>query len=370
MLRKILFQLHWLAGITAGVVLALVGLSGAVLSLERPVIEHLEARALAPPADAARLPPGALLASAARAFPGERIAALTLRRDGPAVVQLAPPPGARRGPAHRLDPYTGARLPPLPAERFFHTVEALHRNLLAGPAGKQVVGASTAVLLALALSGLYLRWPRRFDLRAWLGFDRRARGVHLLRELHAAAGTWLAVVYLLVAATGLFWSYAWYRNALFDLAGVTPPAFGAPGGAREQAGAAPAVDLDAQWAAFDAAVPTWREATARLPGPGAAMRFDYVDTGAPHTRARSTLALEVSTGAVREHDRFADRPLGARLMASMLALHSGEYFGRAGWAVVMLASVLMPAFAVTGWLLYLRRRARRRPACAPGAAPG
>lgn len=34
MFKNVLFQLHWLLGITAGAVLAVMGLSGAVLSFE------------------------------------------------------------------------------------------------------------------------------------------------------------------------------------------------------------------------------------------------------------------------------------------------------------------------------------------------
>lgn len=61
-----------------------------------------------------------------------------------------------------------------------------------------------------------------------------------------------------------------------------------------------------------------------------------------------------------EHDRHADKPGGARLMGSMFALHSGSFFGLSGKVLMMLASLLMPLFAVTGWLLYLDRRARKR----------
>src|SRR5688572_14755855 len=41
MLRNILFQAHWLMGITAGVVLALVGVTGAMLSFEKQIVAAL-----------------------------------------------------------------------------------------------------------------------------------------------------------------------------------------------------------------------------------------------------------------------------------------------------------------------------------------
>jgi sulfite reductase (NADPH) flavoprotein alpha-component len=36
-LKKILFQAHWLVGITAGVILAIVGATGAILAFETPI---------------------------------------------------------------------------------------------------------------------------------------------------------------------------------------------------------------------------------------------------------------------------------------------------------------------------------------------
>ena len=39
--RKVLFQLHWIVGITVGIVLALVGATGAVLSFEQQIVASL-----------------------------------------------------------------------------------------------------------------------------------------------------------------------------------------------------------------------------------------------------------------------------------------------------------------------------------------
>ena len=41
MLKKTLFQLHWFFGITAGLVLALMGITGATVSFQDEIIELL-----------------------------------------------------------------------------------------------------------------------------------------------------------------------------------------------------------------------------------------------------------------------------------------------------------------------------------------
>jgi len=48
------------------------------------------------------------------------------------------------------------------------------------------------------------------------------------------------------------------------------------------------------------------------------------------------------------------------LLTSVYALHVGSYFGLVGRILLTLASLTMPLFFVTGWLLYLDRRRKKR----------
>jgi sulfite reductase (NADPH) flavoprotein alpha-component len=92
--------------------------------------------------------------------------------------------------------------------------------------------------------------------------------------------------------------------------------------------------------------------------PGKPMEFRYLEEHPRHDRAFNTLAID-SEGRVVKHVRYADKPLAARLVSSIFPLHSGSYFGLAGVIVFMVASFAMPVFAVTGWIMYLQRRAPR-----------
>src|SRR5690606_30240526 len=240
----------------------------------------------------------------------------------------------------------------------------LHRWLAADDVGKQVVGASTVALVFFCLSGLYLRWPRRLgSLRTWLALDWRQKGRNFLWHLHSVVGTWLLLGYLVMALTGLWWSYGWYREAVNAWAAsgtvVEAPAT-APGRDR---GTPPAFDPDAAFRAFDAQAPAWREATVSFPGDDdTAIEVRYLDASPAHERARNTLALDRWTLAPASHQRYDDGTWRQKVGASMFALHRGSFFGLPGVVLFMLASLLMPLFAVTGWMLYLERRGRQRAA--------
>jgi sulfite reductase (NADPH) flavoprotein alpha-component len=94
----------------------------------------------------------------------------------------------------------------------------------------------------------------------------------------------------------------------------------------------------------------------------------FLPADAQHDRATDQMKLNAATGAVESHDRFKDKSLGDNIYSSNYALHVGSYFGVIGVTLWMLASLMMPVFFVTGWLLYLGRRKVKRAAALRAAA--
>lgn len=381
--RNAVFQVHWCLGITAGVVLALVGVTGGILSFEDELLEALNPGVYTvEPAGRESLAPATLLERVAPQRPGEAIASLELSADprDAALVGFAPKDGARRGERRHVDPYDGTLLPEPRYQGFFRTTMQLHRWLAVEDVGKQVVGASTVILVFFCLSGLYLRWPRRWgSLRTWLALDWRQKGRNFLWHLHSIVGTWVLLAYLVMSLTGLWWSYGWYREAVNTWAASAEPARpagSAPGDdTAALRGAPPPVDIAAAWQAFDVVVPAWSTATLSIPAGGDPVSFRYLDADPAHERARNTLDLDRWTLAPVWHERYDDGSLRRKIGSSMFALHRGSFFGTAGVVAFMVASLLMPLFTISGWMLYLDRRRKQRAAAAaaraalPGAAP-
>jgi sulfite reductase (NADPH) flavoprotein alpha-component len=378
LLREAWVQVHWFIGITAGSVLVVVGLSGAVLSFRAEIVEALNpglSHIAAPTPGAVPLAPADLVERLRAGSPQRRIATLTVLADAgrPARVNFAPPPGERRGETRAVDPYTGALLPHPRGDGFFEFVERLHRwLLLPREDGKPVTGTLAAGLLVLALSGLYLRWPRRpLSWRAWLRIDVGLKGRAFLWSLHAVVGTVALPLYVVSAATGIYWGFDAVRARVDAAAGegrevrmqrmgtaaatVTAPAV--PAATAAPAGPA-GPDLPRVWAAFQAATAgDWTQVTLRLPTRGAAqVEATYLRTDAAHDRARNRLYLEADSGAVTRHERYADKPLAGRLVNSIHPLHMGTYWGLPGRIAMALSSAALALFAITGWWMYLARR--------------
>jgi sulfite reductase (NADPH) flavoprotein alpha-component len=90
---------------------------------------------------------------------------------------------------------------------------------------------------------------------------------------------------------------------------------------------------------------------------------------ARYDRMTDELSLDQATGRTVKADRYVERSLGKTILAAVLPIHRGDFFGLPGRIAMMIASLTMPLFTVTGLLLYLGRRRRKRAAPALSPAP-
>ena len=375
-MKKLWFQLHWFVGITAGTILILIGLTGAILAFRDEVLDLLNPGVLHVPAESRPVLAPPQIAQATRLLrPEARITGIIVYTEAgtTARVTLAPPPGAEHGETIYLNPYTGAPLPPLHYDDAFEWVESLHRHLLLPrDVGRVVLGILAICLLGLSLSGLYLRWPRRaLDWRTWLTFDTRLKGRSFLWGLHSVAGTWALAAYVVFTLTGLYWSFDVVRDTVDGWLGTTRPPRVA--GAPKAKGVKPPkaveqADLGASWATFERAAPDWKMAFLRPPERATQpIQILWVAKDAPHVRARGRMSVNQQTGAIIKNEPYRDMAVGARAQSTIYPLHLGTYFGLPGRLFMFFTSLALPGFAITGWMLYLNRRRQKRSAQAERA---
>ncbi len=365
MLKKTLFQLHWFFGITAGLVLALMGITGAAVSFQDEILRALNPSVLTVEKREAGVLPPAELVRKLEATEGQTVAMLFVESESgnAARVFFTPPPGERRGQLRYFDPYTGDYMGDVVGQEVFGFLLQFHRFLVMGDTGRNITGACTLILVFFCLSGLYLRWPRQVaSWRAWLTLDWRKKGRAFNWDLHSVFGTWCLLAYLLSALTGLYWSYDWYSQGLTKLLSDAPQNERVRKRGPAPEGPAPVANYDAIWSSiYSNAGPGLSAYNIRMPAvAGQPATVYYLLNNSPHDRALNQINLDPATGEVKSHDRYASKTLGSQLLTSVYALHTGSYFGLAGRIILTVSSVLMPLFFITGWLLYLDRRRKKR----------
>lgn len=218
-MRKPLTLLHRWGGLLAGLVLALLGLSGSLMVWQASLDSALNPawfRAPTPACPATSQPVAATLELLARHVPGARAQTVVSPREPGAAFQVweARQPETGWRTEHFIDPdcgrYLGSR--ERGAVRFdaAHAVPLLyelHSRLLGGETGHLIAGVAALIFTGLALTGLYLAWPRAAGprLKAWgqaLRVGWQGPPTRRWYALHRAAGLWLLPIALVVSLTG------------------------------------------------------------------------------------------------------------------------------------------------------------------------
>ena len=407
MLKKIFFQIHWFLGITAGLILSLMGVTGAIYSYEQPIQKWLNSDSYVVQVEnRAKLTPAELYQHFHQTDAEMKVNGITIDKDPTASSTVnIEKEGARRGYNMMVNPYTAEILPEIKGREFFAFIQQLHRNLTVGPVGKQITGASTLMLIFFVLSGLYLRWPKKHTLKQWFLIKPKLKGRNFLWDLHAVVGTWVVIFYLLLACTGLYWSYDWWRNGMFKVLGVERPQAEMqqqnrapnPNAATENRGRVenqrPSgntlrsqenssgsrgerdqkdrkvlspeqinMALTQTWTGFNAQVGRdYSSLTLNLPKkPDGKVQLSFVDAIPQHERARNQATFNYETSTIEQMQLYADKKLNEKIMGSMLPVHRGSFFGPVYQFLAMLASLTMPLFFVTGLMLYLKRRKQKK----------
>ncbi|HLM15252.1 MAG TPA: PepSY-associated TM helix domain-containing protein [Reyranella sp.] len=244
--------------------------------------------------------------------------------------------------------------------RFFHD---LHGHLfISGGLGRELVGWLGVALLVLGCSGLYLWWPRPGQWKAAFVVRRTAKGLRFNRELHGAVGIWSLLLFMLVNFTGVYLAFpqqisaavntVWpgrdMRAAMFQ-ARVEPTRGVQPMGVNE------AVELALS------KVPDGRFLNAFLSiRPDQAMRIGLIR--ADHIEGAPIVTVIIDPFRKNVVDVFDPQTMttGERIVAWQRALHYGIGLGGGYKFLVFVSGVIIPVFAVTGFLMWWTKRRNRR----------
>lgn len=361
-MRSLIFRLHGWLGISAGLIITIVGLSGALLAFEPQILKLINPGVLTvhAPSSAMRLSPDALYAEVLAAAPERIVQALTLSNQAGAPAQVVfQTPGKPRGQSVWLQPYSGELMPHVRGVQGFDLIESLHRKLLLDAFGKALTGASAIVLVLMAISGLYMRWLRRPPrLTNWFVLRKGLKGKALHWQLHGVVGTWCLVFFLFSAGTGLLWSYDVYKAGVYNLLSVPLPV-----PVPERKALQPSLSASRfgeltqpAWQTFLRQHPDYLSASIIFaPLAKNIVKIDFVLASADHPREKNTLLLNTA-GQVISLERFTDKPWGERITASWKLLHTGQYWGWIGQLVLSLSSLSLGLFSYTGLRLYFSRQ--------------
>ena len=231
-LRTVLFWMHLTAGLVAGSVILIMSVTGTLLTFQQSVLKIVERsqRYVDPPSPSApRLDVDALLARVRSAVPDAEPTTVTLDSDPRVTAAVAL---GQRGTVF-VNPYTGDVLGSgsARARAFYRSVTSWHRYLSVEgenrATARAITGACNAAFLVLALSGIYLWWPKQWTWRhvsAVTLFRSGLSGKARDFNWHNVIGFWCAPILVILTASGMVISYTWASNLVYTVTGSPRPA--------------------------------------------------------------------------------------------------------------------------------------------------
>lgn len=366
-LRRLWLNVHLWIGVGLAVLLIPISVSGGLLVWHDEIDTWLNPQRYAVSGIEAALPPSAYLAKATEAVvnSGGELRATALRYPEPGwpvrVVTRAQQRSAGGPPrivTVFLDPPTAAVLDVMEfRSSFIGFLHVFHENLtIPQYSGRQIVGWAGVGMLVLSLTGLWLWWPRRGGFLRGLRWTRSPRFTF---NLHHLLGFWICLPLAVVSLTGIYLSFPQTaREFMSSVAAMNPrmQRGGFAGEIAQQTALSPDRALDVARKAEPNARPltlflpvqprgeaarglAWRVQMARANGEAVTVIIDNSTA-----QARATIA---------PHS-------GDRAASWIRWIHEGSHSGPVWAMIVFLTGIFPTIFAVTGVIMWLRKRADRR----------
>lgn len=360
-------KVHWLLAVLASLPLLVLGATGALLVFPTWLSEVGSGISYQVAVGGERLSYDAIVTSMQRALPeGDVPTRIVFPPDKTGVVTAT----TKLGNKIVLDPYTGQALEVSRATSGLHSIVLhLHVNLMAGKVGYWITGLSAIAVCLLSISGIVLWWPVgalnwSYLLVNWSNGWKRTNF-----DLHRVAGFYVSCFLLVIGATGaamVFWPQA---EAIVGLITWSKPSETRPMKVTQQTG--PTISPNA---AVELAMENYPgHELYRLYVPAKPEDPYRVFLNKPEqmeTRLTEVrLVINPYSGAIEHTEDPSTRSRADTVMMWVLPLHYGTIGGLPLRIFYIFVSLSPWLLGVTGTLLWLQRRRKKRASPKPIATP-
>ncbi|WP_312696456.1 PepSY-associated TM helix domain-containing protein [Sphingobacterium mizutaii] len=297
-------------------------------------------------------------------------------------------PGGGRGPrANQLavNPYTGQIIGD-PSDvktktaEFMQKMFSLHRWLLLNEIeepiiegvenrklGSWITGSATLLFLFGVITGIVIWFPNK--MRAWkngLNIRWSANWKRLNHDLHNTLGFYSCIILFLMAVTGPFWSFDWYRAGWQKTWGT----YKSPDAPKEEKAALlstlPAdgrkpMSIEETILAVNKVLPYEGDVTINFAKDSVGtVSISKNRTGFFAPSAGDRLTLDQYSGEVLERDVFREKPFNQRASASIKALHIGDIYGPFTKLLYFISCLIATSLPVTGVMIWINKMKKKK----------
>ena len=384
---KIFHKIHLWLSVPFGIIITLICFSGAMLVFEPDITRIIRSEVYyATSSEGKPLPMDVLMEKVKATLPDSvSITGITVfaDKDRTYQVNLSKP----RRASMFIDQYSGNITGKYERIGFFSIMFKLHRWLLdsSNPhggglkIGKLIVGVSTCIFVIALISGVVIWWPRvRTGLRRSLTITTKNGWRFFWKSLHVAGGLYALVIVLVMALTGLTWSFDWYRSAFYAVCGVEyAPRHNNGRNAKNSRDSHNAHGIKRE--RIDDGkedIETWRQHSEfghwqqfydelKIQNPDApqitiGIEKATVKLGSMgNGRASDSYVYKNRTEAISPSAKYADSDPADKLRGWIYSIHTGSFGGMTTRIMWFFASILGASLPITGYYMWIRRLKKR-----------
>ena len=366
-LKKIIGRIHLWLGLSSGLIVVLLGITGCILAFELEIRSWTEPYQYTESQAKPYLPPSVLRAAADPYLVSGKTLGITYPGEGKSAI------AAYYDETHYelvyLNPYTGEVLKHKDMTRdFFRVVLDGHFYLwLPHHIGQPIVASATLIFLVMLITGIVLWWPKnkaarkqRFSIK-WSARWRRKN-----YDLHNVLGFYMSWIGLFLAITGLVFGFQWFARSVYWVSS---------GGQTMEEHRHPVSDSTQGPAAANMADQLWAKHASQIKAEEslgiyfAALPSDPVEAVVNHRPGtyynsdfyhydQYTGEELPATGSYAGSFRHAS--VADKLVRMNYDIHVGAVLGLAGKFLAFFASLIAASLPVTGFYIWWGRKKKNK----------
>ncbi|MFC3415285.1 PepSY-associated TM helix domain-containing protein [Algoriphagus hitonicola] len=382
--RKVFDKIHLYAGLISGLIVIAVCLSGTIYVYNTEIKEWADSERYFVEASGERLSLDELKSTLENDLQGsvtgvfvqngqDRSVQMTLLKDGE----------KGRGTTYFVNPYSGEILADnteqTATEKFMRTQFSLHRWLLLDrieepifesmsnmQLGRLINGIATSLFLLGVITGIVIwvpqkakTWKQGLQVK-WSGNWKRVN-----HDLHNTMAFYSLIALFIMSATGLFWSFEWYREGWQK----TWDTYQAPTSKNEVKEETPTVEPGpVQEFSLELALAKGNETLTypgnwriSLPKDGLSpIGLTKYRTGFFARSGADQISLNQADLSVSETRLFSDLSVRQQIGRSVKSLHMGDIFGPFTKFLWFLACLIATSLPITGTLIWWNKRKKKK----------
>lgn len=382
-IKKIIGQIHLYLGLVSGIVVLISMLGASVFVWEKELTQwYYQSYVYVPEVGKEVLAPSELIRIVEGAYPNKTFSSIGIENNAKksyvfSSFKKAEKPGWTwwSTVAHYdqvyVDPYQGKILGRIDKRYDWITLSRqLHQHLLLNSKiGGQIVGAAALTMIILAMSGIYLWWPKNWKyLKTRLNIKWKAKFKRVNWDIHSVGGFYASLFILFFASTGLVWSYDWWSDSMYRLLGSDPKKVFERPSPLPLSGNTTSQAMDIALSDVLTKRHTW--STIRL-SPSRkdrdkgfiSARLKYKDYSSGWETNDQYLYYP-ETGKPYWQLTHEEKELGEKWRSSNYALHVGSIYGLTTKVIAFFCALFFASLPITGFLIWwgrTKKKPRNRP---------